>query len=368
MATLDTTRGGTLVNSGWRLLRIGYAPCDATLTRPGDRRRFCYWARRRGLAFEIADPSREYDVVFVAPTADLSTWLRYRRGKVIYELIDSYLAQSRLDPRSLLRGVAKFAVRQNRRLLLDYRRGMETMCRRAEAVVCSTEAQAQQIRSFNHNVHVLLDFQAADVHRVKTDYRAGGVFNIVWEGLPDTMPGLALLRDALQRLRQRHRIALHVVTDLEYYRFLANRYGRGSTRERLRSIAPGAFLYAWNAATMSPIVTACDLAVIPLRLDHPLWAGKPANKLFLFWRMAMPAVVSATPAYLRAMQESGVEAACRTSAEWEEMLARHIEDEATRRRNAELGKQYVDRRFDETALLGQWDAMFESVVGEPARS
>ena len=36
-------------------LRVGYAPLSASLEQPGDRRRFPFYAERRGLDFEFRD-------------------------------------------------------------------------------------------------------------------------------------------------------------------------------------------------------------------------------------------------------------------------------------------------------------------------
>ena len=47
-------------------LRYGYVPYSSSLEMPGDRRRFVHYARRRGLDFEIADPSRAYDAVVLS--------------------------------------------------------------------------------------------------------------------------------------------------------------------------------------------------------------------------------------------------------------------------------------------------------------
>ncbi len=347
-------------------LRIGYAPCSPAMTRPGDRRRFCYYARRRELAFEVADPRKSYDVVVVTTTADISEWARYRGGKVVFELIDSYLALPPHDPRSLLRGIAKFAVRQTRRLLLNYRAGIEQMCRRSDAVICSTEDQARHIAPYCVNVHPILDCQFADVRSVKTSYAAGEVFNLVWEGLPDTLSSLSLIRESLRRLQKKRRVQLHIITDLEYYRYLANRYGRTSTFALARRVCDEPYLYAWNTETFSRIATACDLAVIPIPLERPFWAGKPANKLLLFWRMGVPAVVSATPAYTTAMQAAGVDALCRTADDWTATLERLMSDQAARAENAARGQRYVDSNFAEAALLAQWDAVFASVLGKAA--
>src|SRR5689334_10865446 len=113
--------------------RIAYAPFDETFDRPGDRRRFCYYAKKSDLRFEIAHPGESYDFVIVSAGADISIWSRYRNGKakIVYDLTDSYLAVSRYDAKGLFRGVAKYATRQNRHLLWSYAQGIRNMCSRA---------------------------------------------------------------------------------------------------------------------------------------------------------------------------------------------------------------------------------------------
>ena len=43
---------------------------------------------KRNLNFEIADPTQDYDLVIVTEAADLSVWSEYKKGKVIFDLID----------------------------------------------------------------------------------------------------------------------------------------------------------------------------------------------------------------------------------------------------------------------------------------
>ncbi len=51
-------------------LRIGYVPYDDSLRQPGDRYRFCYYAEKRNIRFEIADVSERYDVLVLSAGAD----------------------------------------------------------------------------------------------------------------------------------------------------------------------------------------------------------------------------------------------------------------------------------------------------------
>ena len=344
-------------------LRVGYAPSAPDLTDPGDRRRFCFYADRRGVAFEVAGLDRDYDVVVLTAMADIASWCRRPAGrtKLVYDLVDSYLALPRFDPRSMLRGLGKFAARQTRSLVLDYRAAMEEMCRRADAVVCSTEEQRAQILAFCPDVHVILDAHGELGARHKSDFALGDTVNLVWEGLPFTLGGFDGIVDVLRGLAAERPVALHLVTDLSFPRY-ARRLGHAQTETLARRILPDTYLYQWNRHLLPSIVTACDVALVPLDLDDPLARGKPENKLLIFWRLGMPTVTSATPAYRRTMQHCGLNLTCATPEDWAATLRRVLDDEDLRAMSSKLGREFVDSNHSEDQLLARWDGLFESVL------
>lgn len=343
--------------------RIGYVPLSPDLTEPGDCRRFAYYAKKRALPFEIARPSEHYDVVVLTQRADISVWSGYGKGrsKIIYDLTDSYLAISRRDPKGLLRGLAKYAAGQNRFLRLDHWKALEDMCRRSDAVACSTEEQRSSILPFCPNVHVLLDIMEGVASRVKKDYAAGPVFNLVWEGFPENIASFEEIRGVLEEIDRKRPIALHLVTKLEFGRFMG-KYFKRRTSELARKIFKRTYLYEWNESLASTIISACDLAVIPIQMKNPLSSGKPENKLLLFWRMGLPAVVSATAAYSRAMAAAGLPMACKTPEQWKETLEKFILDDGSARRDAGAkGKAFAESNYGEEKLLRLWDKLFESL-------
>ncbi len=343
-------------------IRVGYVPCDATLRAPGDRRRFVHYARARGIAFEIARPERDYDLVVISASGDFSPWIEYpRTTKLVFELIDSYLAIPRFQPKALLRGVAKYVTRQNQKLLLDYHQGLRRMCMRADAVICSTEEQKATIVSCCPNTYPILDFQTSVVRARKTDFRAGSPFKLAWEGLAGNVAFFAEIREPLRRLAAKQPIEIHAVTDLQYGQYLKGKYGQRRTVDLARRVAENIHLHAWEEESAARILTACDLGIIPIPLEQPINAGKPENKLLLFWRMGMPTVVSATPAYERAMRGAGLEMCCRDLKDWEEILGRYIHDQEARAEAARCGLQYAERNHSEDCLLSRWDDVFASV-------
>lgn len=343
--------------------RIGYVPCSRKLDFPGDKLSFCHYANKRNIKFEIADPSKDYDLVIITERGDKSIWSRYRKGssKIVYVLMDSYLAIPWYDPKGALRGLAKYISRESRYPQLNYWNAIKGMCQRSDAVICSTEEQRHYIIKFCKNVHVVLDFTHSVVRKVKVDYSSGDVFNFVWAGLPCNIGALFEVRDVLRQLKQKYKIALHIVTNLKYYKYLG-KYWPQSAVKATRRLFDNVHLYEWDDMTCATIITGCDLALIPLPINNSFAIGKPENKLLLFWRMGMPTVVSATPAYLRAMQRCGLPMVCRTKSDWLEILEKYMKDKDARAEAGEHGRAFAEKYYNEEKILSQWDDVFKSIM------
>lgn len=350
-------------------LRIGYVPLGCNLDKPGDRRRFVYYAESRNLSFEIAVPTEKYDVVVVSQGADLSVWGEYDKGgaKIIYDFIDSYLAVPRNSIKGRLRGLAKYFSGQSRYLRINHWKALESMCIRADAVICTTQEQAEDISRFCSNVHIILDIHSTVVRSVKSDYQAGEVFNLVWEGIADNVYAFENIRNVFAKLQTRRKVALHLITDLEFRRYLG-RYGKTQTGNIAHGLCENVYLYEWNEQMCSTIISACDLAIIPIDLSDPLVRGKPENKLVLFWRMGVPAVTSATPAYEQAMSKAGLQMACHDESEWVETLESYMSDESSRRSAGMAGRRLVESDYCEEVILRKWDKVFSSVLAQTRSS
>jgi len=349
---------------GFGELRVGYVPYSPLFDRPGDRRRFCYYAKQRNLSFEIAQPSKSYDVVVLSEAADITEWSRYPRdrGKIIFDFVDSYLSIPRSDPKGRLRGLAKFVSGQHRRLRLNHWTALEDMCRRADATICTTEEQRQRILPFCPNVHIIL-YSHHEVKGVrKLDYSSHASFHLVWEGLGGNARHLWEIKPVLQSFSRQRPFHLHVITQLEYGRFLGGRFGRRTVLDDLHGLSPHIFFYGWNARTFPSIVTSCDLALIPIPLHDPLLAGKPENRLMLFWRMGMPALVSATPAHTRVMNDCGLNMALASQEQWREALEYYASDEDARRHSAQVGMAFAEKNQSTERILERWDNVFCSLL------
>lgn len=340
--------------------RVGYVPYGTSFVAPGDRRRFVAYARARRLAFEVARPDEHYDLVVLSELADFTVWSKYPHGKVVFDFIDSYLAIPRRNLKQLFRGAFKYVIGAHKYLALDYKKTLEAMCRRADAVVCTTAEQQAEIIKHCPNVHIVLDVHTAAIRTVKTNYERSDVLRIVWEGLSVNVVQLREIGSVLHDLSERHQLQLELITDAVMPRYFG-RLGSARTREMAQRIYSPVVVHPWKEQTFSDLVCACDVAIIPIDLSDPFAAGKPENKLLLLWRTGIPVVASATPAYRRSMLGAGLDLCCDNSEDWHAALEQLIGDEARRRYAGEKGRAFVELNFNEANIFKAWDSVFRSI-------
>jgi hypothetical protein len=343
-------------------LRVGYTPNSAGLDHPADRRRFPLWAERRGIKWEVAQIGRPYDVLVVTPRADIDVCLQRstRATKLVFDLVDSYLDVPKWTPKQLGRGPAKYLAGESSTPFYSYGRALERMIQAADAVTCASVEQAERIHRLNRNVHPILDIQTKLVRAVKTTYDADKPFMLVWEGLGTNAKWFRGIAEALAEVARSEDVALNLITSWEYHEYV-QRFRRRRVIADLRGVHPDIRIYQWSERMVSPIATACDLAVIPLPLDSAFERAKPESKLITFWLMGVPVVTSATPAYSRVMREAELDSTCDTSAEWVHHLTSMIADERRRAEAGRKGREFALEHYSETTLLRRWDTVFESL-------
>ena len=347
--------------------RIGYAPYSVDLLAPGDRRRFVYYAKNRGINFEIAKPENKYDIVYVTHGADITLWSKYDKSKaiVIYEIIDSYLATPSWTFHGLFRGVVKYLSGQYKYCVFNHKKSIELMCRRADVVVCSTKEQKDFIRQYCDNVYIILDVKSmyCKYKIVEQSQPTSNVLNIAWEGLPYNIKSFAVIREALSILSKQYQINLHLITSLKYKKYM-NRYITKHTINEVKKHIDinNVYLYQWNELTVSHISSACDFAVIPINSNDQMDMGKPEDKLLIFWLMGLPTIVSETPAHLRAMSGAGISMTCDSTNDWVSAIRNMVDNESNRNQAAKKGFIYASRVNSEEKIMSLWDDLFNSVI------
>lgn len=344
--------------------KIGYAANSSDLTHPADRRRFPVWARSRGADWELADIDRAsgYDIVVVTPRADLNRWRASVRpgAKLVFDMVDSYLAIPASNPKQALRGPAKFLAGEASTPFYSYRKAIERIVERADAVTCATPEQAEALAPWSDNVHPILDIHSGLVRSVKEDYAKHRPFRLVWEGLGTNVHWFELIKPVLARISRDHPLSLHIISDIEFSEYV-QKFGRRRVTRIVDGITDDVRLYQWSEEFLSLLATACDLAVIPLPTDRAYATDKPESKLVSFWRMGLPVVTAATPAYVRVMAAAEQELACASEEDWYRNITRMIEDDAFREAAGRDGRSFADDAYGEERLLERWDRVIDSL-------
>lgn len=348
--------------------RIGYAGYSKDWSVPGDRRRFCAYARMRGLAVENARLDGDYDLVYLTHNADLPGWIARKRREhgltLVLELVDSYLTQS-----GRLRGYAKGAVRRllgtDSGLSLNFVETLRSACRAADAIICSTQEQAEMIRPLNPNAFVSFDWMRDELGAPKHDYRPGERLRLAWEGQAVTASNLQQIREPLNRLRDR--VELHVITDPMIPRWLS-RFGKRPTNQVLEGIHCPVRFHRWERDSFAKHAKACDVAVLPIALGNAMMRGKPENKMLLLWQLGLPALASPTPSYRRTLAAAGLEQLCCDSpADWIDALERiGAMDERERRALGERCRDFAFSAYSAEEFKARFDAAFERAGFRPA--
>ena len=352
------------VLSKGKKLKVGWATGKIGLDHPAHRRTLLYYAKKRDIQFEVTDDiNKTYDIVYVSQGADITHWVHYKKGKLIYEFSDAYLAESEeMKFKVIFRGLAKFITGKHRYLRFSYRKALEDILKRADAVLCGTLEQGALIKKYCNNVHYIFGFHEDDIKKIKKSYSASKPFNLVWEGFP-SFDGFVTVNPVLEKLKQRYDVALHLVTDIKRGRYL-NAYLPVHTKDKIEKTFPfkNVYLYEWNNCMFSNIVTECDLGIIPIPMNKPFWVGKPANKLLLFWRMGIPTLTSATPSYKKIMDECGLDMTCNSPEEWAYKLEKYLTDENARRNAGMRAKEFAEAEYGEEKLLSLWDSAIASAI------
>ena len=102
--------------------------------------------------------------------------------------------------------------------------------------------------------------------------------------------------------------------------------------------------------------------MIPINLDNPMQFFKPENRLLIMWRLGLPCLTSATPAYSRVSALAKVDLSCNSISDWTERIDQISRSTELAEENAILGQKYVKEFHNSDVLLEKWDQAFSSVV------
>ena len=347
-------------------LKIGYWPLSTALGAAGDRRRLVFWAKARGHSI-VMDLSEKVDVIVVSEGADLkSNFFKDTNVPIVFDLVDAYLSPSNYID-DLMRGVAKRCSGQLSQGLNVFSEYVKEFCISSNAVICSSVEQERIVKQFQDNTHVILDsHEEFPLLTPQKNFSAfTGPKKILWEGQSATIRGVREISLVLENLAKTKSISLEFITDEKYF-LLMNKFLGLSTlkllKKELSAMDAKITLKHWTVENLVTSAKSSSLSMIPLDLSVPMQNLKPENRLLIMWRLGLPCLASASPAYSRVSSQAGVDATSTQYEDWIEKFDRILRDPSYALEQVKRGQDYIRDHHNSSILLNKWDTAIESVI------
>lgn len=343
-------------------IKIGYVPYLNDMSQPGNRRRFPYFAKRKNITFEIADPQKNYDIVLVTGQGNLSEWLIYKKRhpttKFIFEMTDSVIFSADIF-RTIFKGAGRYLLKREKSFYLNYKTPVRKWLKLADVVVCSSREVREKISHLNKNIIISLDYLESEYRFLKKEYRVGEKLKLVWEGLGVSLHHLLSFKEVFKEISPF--CELHIITTEKFPGW--GNVNNVQANSILKQLPIETVFHPWEINTKDELLSKCDLGIIPLNKRNLFAWHKPANKLISFWFTGLPALVSNTPAYLDMMIGAGEDYYCKDAKEWIAKIKRFKElSDIERNRLAEKNYEYVKKHCSDEALDKVWLEIFSKVV------
>lgn len=342
--------------------KIGYVPYSNDLSQPGDRRRFPYFAKRKHIDYEIADPHKKYGVVILTAPGNLGGWLINKRKNpetiFVFEMVDSLIFLPDFFSR-FFKGIGRFLYRKDSRLYLNYRRLIIKWIKISDLILCSSTEIKSKILKWNKNVIVSLDYLENEYKNVKRDFEVQEKIKLVWEGQGSVLPHFLYYKPLFEEINQF--CELHIITTEKYSLF--GGVDKRDTKKMLRKLPINTVFHKWEINNKDAIICQCDCGIIPLNRGHLFGWHKPANKLISFWFTGLPTIVSDTPAYKELMNKAGDDLFCSDIDDWVKKI--HLIKNMTpleREKISKRNREFVKKNYSDEALDKVWEKIFEQII------
>jgi hypothetical protein len=150
------------------------------------------------------------------------------------------------------------------------------------------------------------------------------------------------------------------------YTEVLNKYFRGDTldllKKNLKGISDLVNVVPWSPKNLVSYANKSTVSMIPINLSVPMQLLKPENRLLIMWRLGLPCLTSASPAYARVAAKAGVSVVCESMENWSESFSRILGDAEFARNQILKGQNYLRENHNREILLQKWDLVFESVL------
>ena len=350
-------------------LKIAYSSYSEDFSFPGDRRRFCFFAKETNLKFSKFKKNFTYDIVVLSPVSDLSDikFIKSKGTKIIFELVDSYFIKTNWFE-DTLRYLGKKFIHKNYSQMLFPRRyttELKKVFSLVDAVICTTEDQKRSIEKYNPNVHIVLDNSDDNIMMINPSrYNNSKSLNILWEGLASNLINFKEVSTVLNETGKEININLHILTDLVSYKYFSKFYKvYASDIMSKYKLKVNTYIYQWNSVALASLASVCDLAIIPLLQSNKFVLGKPENKLILLWKLGLPVLTSHSKVYSKTMKRADIEMICKQKDDWKNYLIKFSKLNNEKRKSiSNKVKEFADKNYTKKMLIDKWNKVFLSIL------
>lgn len=340
-------------------LKIGYWPNSKSLDAPGDRRRLVFYLENKNINFEIYNPDKKYDLIYLSQAADISQIKEIKNtgARVIYDNINSYSSEG-LSIRTIFRGIGKYLSSSTKYLIINYNNFLnKNVLPVVDAVVCASEEQALIAKNYSSKVFSIPDHTHNEIVLKKEDYSSNKIINIGWEGLGSNVYQLNNLKNVFAELSKDYKFNLHVISDQYSYKYM-NRFLKTDNKKILDGLCENIEFHEWNKQTYASILISCDFVIIPINLKSKMASAKPENKLVNLWKMGLPVITSDTKSYNRVMSSCGINLTAKSDEEWLNHLKLLSQDVILREEIGTKVYNYSNKYYGKSVVIEKWDDMF----------
>ena len=186
--------------------KIAYIPTSDYSKNLGyDLRNIILFSKIKKVKLHIFKENQEYDYLVLPPTFDISNinWLRKRKEKIIYQLVDDYFSEDESDFKNLFRGLYKYLKNEHKNIVFNYKKKLEDICKISDVVICSSKEQKNKISKINKNIKIFFEGNFKNIKRYKKDFKTEKVFKIIWEGRCENISSLSVFYPAFKKLTKK---------------------------------------------------------------------------------------------------------------------------------------------------------------------
>ena len=335
---------------------IGYIPVSMDYSSAGDRRRFLYYAKHYNLNWEMADPGKDYDILYITTMGDISQWINYKKENpntvLIFDINNAFFFKKNILW-NFARGISRFFLNRESKLYFNYNNVYHAMFKIADIVVCPTFAAKEYIYNYNTSVHISFDYFEDDIAIRKSNFNPKKPLILVWEGMGVTAKHILNIAPVLEKFKGK--VKLRLITDKSY------KLGGLLTVDVKQLFNKARFDYEffdWEKETFSSLIAESDVAIIPLNKSDILAYQKPENKLILFWQHGLPTITSNTPAYVNAFSKIDLNLTCENHNDWVRNIEYFLSKKFDYDVHMESVDEYLTQYRSRDCFMRVWDEIF----------